>query len=461
MTNPKSRLFAAVAGALSLGAAAWAVEPAQTDAKIQQLEAKVAALEAKQAQNSKDLATTVDAVLRDAEKRSQLLANGGEMGAGYDGGFYIRAGDNWVLRPSLLFQFWNVTDFRQDVVKSSGEKDDQFDNGFEVHRLELAFEGTAFTKDLTYEFRWNTTSEGGSFVLLDAYARYMFADEWGVRMGQFKDLVNHEWLIGDQYLMAAERSLLNQALGGGWAGRTQGVSLVYGGYNKNNPFNAEVAFTDGANQANTDFTKSKPGVPFTMNVPGLHDFDFGVTGRVEYKAFGDWRDYRDLTAKGDKEDLLVLGAGGDWSQSGDGDTLTGAVDLQWETASGLSVYGGGLVRNLNSDFVGENATDWGAIAQVAYMFTPNWEVFARYDYLRFDDKAFGGDDEQNFHEATVGVNYYIGAQGAAGHRAKFTVDFTWLPNGMPSTVDTVLLGSQDSNIGENEFMLRAQFQLLI
>ena len=52
MTNPRSRVFAAVAGMFSLSAAAWAADttPVQTpqDAKIRELEAKVAALEQKQ-----------------------------------------------------------------------------------------------------------------------------------------------------------------------------------------------------------------------------------------------------------------------------------------------------------------------------------------------------------------------------------------------------------------------------
>ncbi|MGE5608312.1 MAG: hypothetical protein ACM359_03580, partial [Bacillota bacterium] len=162
MTNPKSRMFAAVAGTLALGAAAaWAAEPTQTDAKIQELEAKVAALESKQAANSKDLAATVDSVLRDAERRSQLLANGGDMGAGYDNGFYIRAGDAWVLRPGALFQFRYVADFRDDATTSSGGEKDDTEDGFEVARMRLILEGTAFSPDLTYKFQWETQTEGG------------------------------------------------------------------------------------------------------------------------------------------------------------------------------------------------------------------------------------------------------------------------------------------------------------
>jgi len=350
------------------------------DSKIQQLEAKVAALEAKQAQNSKDLAATVDAVLRDAEKRSQLLANGAEMGAGYDNGFYIRAGDSWILRPSVLFQFWNVTDFRQDVPKG-GDSSDEWDNGFEVHRLQLAFEGTAFTKDLTYAFRWQTNSDGGSFTLLDAYARYMFADDWGVRMGQFLDPISNEHLMSDGKLLTAERSLADQALAGGIMGRVQGASLIYGGYSKNNPINVEIAFTDGAHSANTNFTKADTAA------------DWGVSGRAEWKAMGAWQDYADFTAKGTKEDLLVLGIGADWSQNGDANLAVSVLDGQWETASGLGVYGAGMIRYAEGGALPggtENTTDWAALIQAGYMLTTSWEIFGRYDYIGFDDAGLAG-----------------------------------------------------------------------
>src|SRR3954463_802667 len=71
---PMGRVVAAVAGAISLSAAAWAADttPATgaSDAKIRELEAKVAALEMKQNQSSADVTATIDSVLRDAEQRS-------------------------------------------------------------------------------------------------------------------------------------------------------------------------------------------------------------------------------------------------------------------------------------------------------------------------------------------------------------------------------------------------------
>src|SRR4029453_17547338 len=99
MISPKSRILAAVVGALGLTAvgatAAWAEDaPQASSQEIAELKAKVPALEAKQASNSKDVAAAIDAVLRDADKRSRLMADMG-AGAGYDEAsqhFYIRTG---------------------------------------------------------------------------------------------------------------------------------------------------------------------------------------------------------------------------------------------------------------------------------------------------------------------------------------------------------------------------------
>ena len=57
------------------------------------------------------------------------------------------------------------------------------------------------------------------------------------------------------------------------------------------------------------------------------------------------------------------------------------------------------------------------------------------------------------HEIAAGVNYYY-----RSHNAKFTVDFLWLPNGTPvADSGGDILVSDD----EEEFVLRAQFQLLL
>jgi len=79
----------------------------------------------------------------------------------------------------------------------------------------------------------------------------------------------------------------------------------------------------------------------------------------------------------------------------------------------------------------------------------NW-----YDVVLFDDDTVNGD---TFNEFTVGANYYLGPDGAYLHRAKFTLDFVYLPDGAPS--DQTGLGVLASD--EDEFVVRGQFQLQI
>ena len=52
------------------------IDPAKVGQRIAELEAKINALETKQAQSGKEMAATIDSVLRDAEKRSQYPSCG-------------------------------------------------------------------------------------------------------------------------------------------------------------------------------------------------------------------------------------------------------------------------------------------------------------------------------------------------------------------------------------------------
>ena len=451
MTNPRSRVLAAVAGVFSLSAAAWAVDAAPVDsgqdAKIRELEAKVAALENKQTLSSSDATATIESVLRDAEQRSRLLATSGDMSAGYDDGFFIRAGDAFVLRPGVFFQFRNVIDYRDDL---SGGKSSSTDNGFEVRRMRLELNGTALSKDLEYSFVWDANREGGGTSLLDAWVKYMFNDQWGLKAGQFKEPLTHEKLVSAKRQIAVDRSMADNLMGGSLFDRVQGVTAIYGGNNKSNPFNAEFGITDGGPQSmNTNFTK--------------HNFDWGAVGRAEYKLMGDWRDYKDFTAKGTKDNLLVVGGGLDFSQAGDGNLVSFTVDGQFETGTGLGVYGAILVQSADSGLTGlaDDTTNWGFVLQANYTINPAWEVFGRVDLTKFDNEVVfsPGNSEDTFYEITVGLNHYLGPDGSWMHRAKFTVDLTFLPNGAPQSLTGIDV--LDANNGGTEIVFRSQFQLAI
>lgn len=439
MTDRTRRLLLAAVSTFCLSGVAYANQPTAEE-RIQQLEAKIAALEAKQASNGQDVANTIDAILRDADQRSTLMQNSVSMGAGYDDGFFIRSGDNWVLRPGALFQFrhnvWGGDD---------ADGDSDVENGFEIRHMQFSLEGVAFTPDLTYSFEWDTETDGGDMNLNHAWAKWMFADDWGTRLGQWKVPVSHEWLVSDGRLLAADRSLADTLLVNGIVERSQGVTVIYGNYDNDQPLYFEAGYHDGANESDTRFVDD--------------DFDFGIAARAEYKVFGNWNAYSDFSARQNRESLLVIGAGGDWSQSGDGDLVTAAIDAQWEGQNGLGVFGALLLQNIEPGGGLDDATNFGLVAQAGYLLNPTWEVFGRYSGIYLDEElTVGAGGEDTFHELAIGFNYFLGENGAAGHRAKFTVDFSFLPDGSPTGLPD--LGYIGAN-GEDEWLIRGQFQLWI
>lgn len=445
MTNPKRRTVPALmAGALGMGGAlALAAEPTQQEllSQLQELQAKVAAMEAKQV-NTQDVDSTVASVLADADRRSQLMQVEG-FTAGYNKGkFLIQSADgNFTLNPNLQLQFrWLVNAYKEDE-DITGDDDNEIDDGFEVRRAKFGFQGNMFTPDLQYVFVWATDRDGGSVNLEDAFVRYQFADAWAVRAGQYKDPVHHEELVSSKRQLAVDRSLVNEDLGGGETDRVQGIHLIY---DDGGNIRAEVGYHDGSNTDNTNFQDTNGA-------------DFGISGRAEWMVSGDnWRAYEDFTAMGNDSDIFVLGAGGDWTQSGDVDVYLHTIDAQWENSAGLGIYAaylGALVDMGDNAFGDDTLYDMGFLLQAAYMLNEQWEIFGRYDVTILDDDRVASGAEDTFNEFTVGVNYYL-----KGHAAKITVDGFWLPDGAPITNDGI--GVLDSG-DEDQFGLRAQFQLLI
>jgi hypothetical protein len=420
-------------------------------AQIRDLQARLAAVEQKQATTS-EAHETLEKVLQDAETRSKLLNFGSDLEtAGYNKTFFIRSTDgNFTLQPGAQFQFRYVATARSDA-KNGGTSDD-IQSGFEVRRLKLSLEGNAFTPKFGYYFQWATDRSGGDVSLDDAVVRYQLGTNWTLKVGQYKDPVFHEELNPDKTLMTVERSMLNELLGGGISGRVQGAGVIYG--SDANPFYAEAMFHDGDRSLNTNFQDSPGGLG-----AGVKE-NFGIGGRVAYKFMGEWKDYKDFTAKDAKHPLLVGGVGGDWTQGDNVDAYLSTVDLQYEHPSGFAAYGALIgdffqTRNAATD----DHFDYGGLVQVGYMLTRSWEVFGAYDVVVFDDAVTlsTGGTEDTFHEIVGGVNYYFGPDGSWGHKAKFTLDAAYLPSGAPRNIS----GSGILESEEAEFILRGQFQLLL
>ncbi|MFI5377716.1 MAG: hypothetical protein ACHRHE_00300 [Tepidisphaerales bacterium] len=491
MMRAKHRRVATVA-ALLVGSAAVAraADPTvqELQQQIQQLQAQVvdmpkvraqlAELQAKQdqQQNSVALAAVADTVLRDAEKRSQLLAGGGEMTAGYENGrFFIGSSDgNFMLRPWLHMEFRGVANYRQDGKNSVS---DDTETGFELRRMRLGFDGNLGGQDLTYLFNWATNRGSGSSnvsdstgakigtvnngagglpVLEEAFAKYHIPGTcFYIRAGQMHDPLAHEAIVGSKYEITPERSLQNDIFANVDT-FTQGVTFIW---DPKAELRFEGGVTDGIRSANTNF-QDQPNNSIAYN--------YGVAARLEYKAMGEWSDYNQITAYGNKKDLLVFGLGVDYSETGSTSCLTHAFDVQYGGANGLFLYASYIGRytsntlglpnaaGVSTSFQspanpGQDTYEPSVLFQASYIVAKNWEPYLRYEYMCLAGTPAGS--ENTVHEISGGVNYWM-----HGHNAKITTQLMYLPNGIPiddSSSDVLI-----SN-GSHEWVLTTQFQLLL
>jgi hypothetical protein len=448
--------FGLLAGAAP---AAGAAEPTQQELmdQVKALQAKVERLEAQQQQQTAQVqqsgggaAATVDSVLRDADRRSQLLQPSG-FTAGIDRGqIVIRSEDgNFEIVPNFQFQARYALNYREEDNENPVNGNADVQSGFEISRMKIAFDGHAFSPNLLYRFQWDSRN-GSSLTLEDAFITYKFADTLAVKLGQYKDVTFHEEITSSKRQLAVDRSLVNEALGGGQTDYIQGVALVWDNGSNGMPLRAEVGYTDGPNTDNTNFTETGGNA-----VVGLANPNWGAYARAEWLAMGRWSQYDDFTGMGNDQNLLVIGGGAFFAQAGGSDALFHTVDAQFETAgtNPISLYAAYLgVYRETSEGTDGGVYDFGFLAQAGYMLNERVELFARYDFTDLDSPT--GSGENQFHEITAGLNYYF-----RGHAAKFTADVSWLPNGAP-------IGSQDADIlapsgSEDQIVVRAQFQLLI
>lgn len=449
-------MLSAVAGVSALSVAA-SLAPAQATQEemreeLDALKAKVEQLETQQTEQQSQIQSnqgenaTVGGVLDDADRRSN--DDGGGMTGGYDDGrFFLRSADgNFYLQPIAQLQFRHVTTYRDDA----GDGDDDTQNGFEVRRAKFGMKGHAFTPNLQYYLQWATDRDGGDVFLEEGFAKWDFSgdmEDFSVKIGQFKDPVFHEELVSSNRQLAADRSLLNELLGGGQTDRVQGVAVIWDAADN---FAVTGMIHDGYNSINTNFTEDGG----TSSI-GITPTNWGVAGRAEYFVYGNDKQYDDFSARGNEDDLLVIGGGADWSEAGDGNVFFHTVDAQWENTEGFGLYGAliGVYRDSAELVAGQDSSyDYGLLAQAGYMLDRNVELFGRWNVTILDEDLLAAGEDDTFNEFTVGANYFL-----YGHNAKFTLDVSYLPDGSP--VSNSGIGVLSS--GDDEFVVRAQLNLFL
>ena len=422
--------------------------------RVDALEKEVAELKAERSPQkvpAVESRATIGEIQTDAQRRSQLV-DLQPLNLGYhpNRGLIIQSDDGrFLIHPWLFVQIRNDTTYRQDAVPEGGT---QTDNGFELRRFKLGIDGNLYSKDLTYQFIQGFDRHNGNPMLEDAWVKYAIpGTPYFVRGGQIRNPLDHEQITFGTQQLTVERSLVADIFAGG-EGLVQGVAV---GYDDGGAVRAEVAFTDGLRSQDTDF-EDFPDTPA----------NWGASGRVEWKLTGDWNQYRAFSALGAKSDLLVLGAGMDFTEAGDTGQFTHVVDAHYASPSGLSLYAA-YVGRYTANNQGPPNTNGGSAApgpsadtydptfrvQAGYLVYPTWEPFVRYEYIHFDPAELTAGAEPVLHEFTAGINHYI-----YGQRAKFSLDLSYLPNGSPVKNDSsgVLINS-----GSNEWILRLQFQFML
>jgi hypothetical protein len=451
---------------------AWA-SLATTRPSDQELKARIAALETRidtlqttQAQRNAEIQQSIRTVMADADSQSGQdvdFPNGWDPGVGF---VLQSAGGDYSLHPGVILQFRNETTYREKIPPGGGGETGStgynIENGFEVTRARLLLEGNVISPNFTYFLQLADDSTLGQPTLLDAYIMYRISQQSpiAVKAGQFKDPVWHEANLLPSMLMAVDRSVVNQLIGGGQTDRVEGAEVIY----DQDRLRDLLAFTNGYNSQNSKFVNHGGQGTEVGAGEGVTPTNFGISGRGEYLLVGNrepdynpFVQYDQFTALDARQDIVIVGGGFDYSESGRDKILFHSVDVEYNGPAGWSAYAAYLASYREADTdkgaPGGYYYDDGFLVQAAYLFGSSIEPFVRYDYTYLNGNSLPGINKDVIHEITMGANWYI-----HGQKLKATLDASWLPNGIPTDAEGLGLLQDD---GHNEFTLRAQMQVAL
>lgn len=229
-----------------------------------------------------EVRAVVGEMMADAQTCSSLLQCGGT--AGHDGKFFITSADgSFSMKFEGQIQFRYIANFRDD---NNGAQDD-YVGGFQTRRTKLGFSGMIYD-EFEYKIKGGFSRWTGTFVLEDAYVATKIGDDgWKLKWGRFKERFMRERKVSGSSQLAVDRSVVDETFNQDFS---QGIELSY----KNDEFVFSASFSDGFNSDNTEFNASVA--------------DWSVTGRVDWLAMGEWKQFKDFTSRRGSDDALLIGA---------------------------------------------------------------------------------------------------------------------------------------------------------
>ncbi len=510
------RRHLALVGALS--AATFGSMAFGADASSENLKAEVAALRAElntmksggswmNDARRDEVKALVKEVLSDADTRASLQGTGAT--AGYNKGFFIASEDGkFLLQLGGRIQARYVANLRKSQPSTTTTSHD-VSTGFEMRRVQLWFKGNIGSPKIGYFVRLSANQNTSAVGVDYAYLNYKWSDKLAFTGGRFKAAFSREELVSSGSQLAVERSAVNEAFNVGF---TEGIEATYtentwrvsGGINdgaRSGEIGGPAPVTATGATGNYSFISGAAGNSFVNDT-----VNYALTGRVDYKVFGDWASWNDFSSWSGEEKSLFVGAGVHFQDSRvnqnafltagpsvnpalprNNDALLWTTDIGYK-ANGLTLFAsanghhglsGGSADPLSAGpLAGGQYSDYGFLVQAGYFVIPDViQPFIRYEFLTFDrsrneDPAFFGGPgtfDGTAHDAnliTAGYNWYF-----KKNDAKFTFDMIW-------AIDSVTAGSIGGTSGgtfagagllpdavapganaENQLVLRAQFQL--
>lgn len=422
-------------GALAMGLAGVANADEALRSEVAQLRQQVAELKGQQnsswldQRRAEEVKALIGEVLADADTRASLMADG--MTAGHNGTNFFLASPDGGFRLNIS----GGIQFRYLLNIENGNGNDNQDEGFQVSRVRLEFDGHVTAgRRWDYELVLDAGSEDeGTVELIDAKVGTAISDNLRVDAGKFKLPFSREELISWKRGLAVERSHVNEDF---TLGRAEQLQLGY----KSDMFLVRGSVSDGAD---SDYTEI-----------GEDEVEIALTARLDVRLMGDWKQAADSTAwQGEATALFLGGAAhyqaGDNANGGDANVFTWTVDALFET-NGFGVMA--AVYGLHTDpDAGDKTDDYGVTLEGSYNINDKIQPFARVEWADFDDDGFNGEE----FIVTFGFNYFF-----KGHDAKFTMDVLWFVNSDFTYDDNGLGLSTGDDAEEDTIAFRFQFQLL-
>ena len=213
-----------------------------------------------------EIERVIDNYLTKDETREKMVKAGlaPKIDVGYKKGFYFKTLDD-KFKLNTLGRLQTRYNFRN-------KDDDEDTSSFRINRMRLKLSGHAFTQNLSYSAQWELNSFTGRGQLKDIFVDYRLLPGLHLRGGQWKVPYNRHNMASDYKKQFIDESITNDAFS---LDRDIGAMLHGELFKEQFEYNVGIFTGRGINATENSNNKNM------------------VIGRIAYRPFGKFKDYRE------------------------------------------------------------------------------------------------------------------------------------------------------------------------